>query len=70
MGWRKSVDEEALIELNEEKSAALKWETPSTGTALAAGAMAGLFYVLASHPLDILSMRMQCDIPTIITKGY
>ncbi len=36
---------------------------PSTGVILVAGAMAGLAYVLTSHPLEICCVLMQTDIP-------
>ena len=66
-GKMEDTEQWSAVEENESESNVLKvpqWETPSMFTALMAGAMAGLFYVLTSHPLDIVAMRMQCDIPT------
>ena len=39
----------------------------STLIILTAGGAAGFCYVLLSHPLDVLSVAMQIDIPTYIT---
>ena len=41
------------------------WE--STLIILTAGGVAGFCYVLLSHPLDVLSVAMQIDIPTYVT---
>ncbi len=38
---------------------------PSTGVILVAGAMAGLAYVLTSHPFEICCVLMQTDIPVL-----
>jgi hypothetical protein len=40
------------------------WE--SHGTVFIAGAMAGLFYTLLSHPFDVISIAMQIDLPIFI----
>lgn len=42
---------------------------PSTGIILIAGAMAGLAYVMTSHPMENAAVLMQTDIPTLVRKG-
>lgn len=42
---------------------------PSTAIILIAGAMAGLAYVMTSHPMENAAVLMQTDIPSLVRSG-
>ena len=61
--------QQGLGNIQKEVQAADEAYEPSTGVILVAGAMAGLAYVVTSHPMENAAVLMQTDIPTLIIAG-